>query len=330
MRRREVMAVLAGALAFWPRLGAAQPAERVRVIGVLIGLAETDPEISARRAVFEQGLRDLGWVEGRNIQTHYRFADETDRIEVLAKELVSLQPDVIVASSGLVVFALLRETRTTPIVFVTTADPVGDGFVASLARPGRNATGFTNNLSSMGGKWLELLKEIAPRVERVAIMFNPGTAPSGGSYFLPPLEAAAASIAVKSLAMLVRSAAEIEPALEALGREPGGGLIVMPDNFTSVHRGLIVAQAAKHRVPAMYPFRQFATEGGLMSYGADLLDLYRRVPSYVDRILQGAKPADLPVQAPAKIDLVINLKTAKALGLTVPRLLIARANEVIE
>jgi len=167
-------------------------------------------------------------------------------------------------------------------------------------------------------------------VERVAIMFNPGTAPSGGSYFLPPLEAAAASIAVKSLAMLVRSAAEIEPALEALGREPGGGLIVMPDNFTSVHRGLIVAQAAKHRVPAMYPFRQFATEGGLMSYGADLLDLYRRVPSYVDRILQGAKPADLPVQAPAKIDLVINLKTAKALGLTVPRLLIARANEVIE
>ncbi len=330
MRRREVLALLASVLAYWPLRAIAQTAERVRIIGVLFGLAENDPEIPGRVAAFEQGLRDLGWTEGRNIQIHYRFATETDRLQASAKELVLLPADVIVASSSPVVVALLRETRTMPIVFVSAADPIGDGFVASLARPGGNATGFTNNVASMGGKWVELLKEIAPGVERVAVMFNPATAPNGGSYFLQPVEAAAASIAVKSRGMPVHSAVEIAPALAAFGSAPGGGLIVMPDNFTTVHRGLIVAQAAQHKVPAIYPFRQFAIDGGLMSYGADLLDLYRRTPAYVDRILKGAKPTDLPVLAPAMFDFVINLKAAKALGLTVSRFMIARANEVVE
>jgi putative ABC transport system substrate-binding protein len=308
----------------------AQQAERPKVVGVLIGLAETDPNQPPRVAAFEQGLRDLGWSEGRNIRIHYRFAGGVDRLQMLAKEMVELQPDVIVASSGLVVLALLRETRTIPIVFVTAADPVSDGFAASLARPGGNVTGFTNDLATMGGKWLELLKEIAPAVGRVAVMFNPATAPASGSYFMPPFEAAAKSLGVSPRPMPVGGPAEIESALAGLGREPNGGLIVMADNFTSNNRGPIVAQAARHRVPAIYPFRYFATEGGLMSYGADLLDLYRRVPSYVDRILKGASPADLPVQAPAKTNLVINLKAARELGLRVPRIMLARADEVIE
>jgi putative ABC transport system substrate-binding protein len=224
----------------------------------------------------------------------------------------------------------LRETRTIPIVFVTAADPVGDGLVASLARPGGNATGLTNNVSSMSGKWLELLKEIAPSVERVAIMFNPASAPTGGAYFLTPFETAAASIAVTPIAMPVHSVADVARAFATLGREPGGGLVVMPDIFTTVNRALIIAQAAQQRVPAIYPIPQFAADGGLIAYGADVLDLHRRAPSYVDRILKGAKPAELPVQSPAKFDLVINLKTAKALGLSVSPLLIARANELIE
>jgi putative tryptophan/tyrosine transport system substrate-binding protein len=331
MRRREVLSLLAGALAACPVPAIAQQAERMRVIGVLIGFAESDPDIPLRIAAFEQGLRELGWIEGRNIRIHYRFGFDSNRLQEFAKELVALQPDLIVASSGLVVFALLRETRTAPIVFVTTADPVGDGFVASLARPGGNTTGFTNNLSSMGEKWLQLLKEIAPGIERVAIMFNPDTAPGGGgSYFLLPFETAAASIAVKPVAMPVRSPADIESSLAGFGHGQARGLVLMPDNFTSLHRERIIAAAAQHRVPAIYPFRFFAMDGGLMSYGTDLLDLYRRVPAYVDRILKGAKPADLPVQAAAKVDLVINLKTAKALGLSVPRIMIARANEVIE
>jgi ABC-type uncharacterized transport system substrate-binding protein len=321
---------LAGALAPWPLSAIAQQAERMRVIGVLIGLAESDPDIPLRTARFEQGLRELGWIEGRNVRLHYRFAEDSSRLQALARELVALQPDLIVASSRLVVFALLRETQTVPIVFVTSADPVGDRFVASLVRPGGNATGFTNNLPSMGGKWLELLKEIAPGIKRVGVMFNPDTAPGSGSYFLQPIEAAAALIDVRPFAMPVRSPADIESAFAGFEGKVAHGLVVTPDNFTAVHRGLIIAQAAQHRVPAIYPFHYFATEGGLMSYGADLLDLYARTPSYVDRILRGAKPADLAVQAPAKVDLVINLKVAKALGLSVPRIMIARADEVIE
>jgi len=329
MRRRDVLAFLAGVGFVGPIAAFAQQPERVRVIGVLAGLAEGDPSHPPRIAAFEQGLRALGWGAG-NLRIHYRFADGPDHLPTLAKELVELQPDVIVAGSGFVVPALLRETRTLPIVFVTAADPVGDGYAASLARPGGNVTGFSNNLATMGGKWLELLKEIAPAVGRVGILFNPATAPASGSYFMPTLETAAVSLAVKPFPARVASPADIESALAAFERQPGTGLIVMPDNFTSMHRKLIVAQAARNRVPAIYPFRYFATDGGLISYGADLLDLYRRVPSYVDRILRGAKPSELPVQAPTKIDLVVNLKTARDLGLTVPRIMLARANEVIE
>jgi ABC-type uncharacterized transport system substrate-binding protein len=330
MRRRDILSLLAGAAVPWPLMAIAQQSERMRVIGVLVGVAEDDSEIPHRIAGFQQGLRELGWNEGRNIRIHYRWAAEIDRMQTFAQELSALQPDVLVASSTAVVRALLRETRTTPIVFVAAADPVGDGFVASLARPGGNATGFTNSQSSMGGKWVELLKEIARDITHVAVMFNPDAAPSGGSYFLPSLHTAAASLAVRSLATPVRNPAEIESALASLGREPGGGVVVMPDNFTSVHRGLIVALAARYRVPAIYPFRYFATDRGLMSYGADLIDLYRRIPSYIDRILKGAKPSDLPVQAPAQIQLVINLTVAKSLDLTVPRILLARADKVIE
>jgi ABC-type uncharacterized transport system substrate-binding protein len=324
MRRREVLAVLAGAAVCWPFVAVPQP----RSIGVLIGLTPDDSEIPARVAAFEQGLRELGWTE-RNLRIEYRFAAEAERLQVLAKELVGLQPDVVVASSGFVVTMLLRETRTIPIVFVTATDPVGNRYVLSQTRPGGNVTGFANNIASMGGKWLELLKEIAPGVARVAVMFNPATAPASGSFFMPPFEAAATSLGVVPSAMPISSPAEIDSVLAALGRD-GGGLIVMPDNFTSVHRRAIVAQAARHRVPAIYPIRYFATAGGLMSYGADLLDLYRRVPNYVDRILKGASPAELPVLAAAKVDLVINLRTARELGLTVPRIMLARAEEVIE
>jgi putative ABC transport system substrate-binding protein len=330
MRRRDILAVFAGALAPWPLAAIAQLSDRARVIGVLIGLPEGDPEIPERVAAFEMGLRDFGWAQGRSIRIHYRFAAESDGIQTAAKELLALQPEVIVAGNTFVATALLRESRTIPIVFVTAADPVGDGLVASLARPSGNATGLTNSVSSMSGKWLELLKEIAPSVERVAIMFNPASAPTGGAYFQVPFETAAASIAVKPIAMPVHSVADVKPALTTLGREPGGGLIVGPDNFTTVNRGLIITQAAQQQVPAMYSTPQFAADGGLIAYGADLLDLYRRAPSYVDRILKGAKPTEFPVQSPAKFDLVINLKTAKALGLSVSPIMIARANELIE
>jgi putative ABC transport system substrate-binding protein len=244
--------------------------------------------------------------------------------------LIALRPGVIVASSGIVVSALRRENRTIPIVFVTTSDPVGAGFVASLARPDGNTTGFTNSFWSMGGKWVELLKQIAPSLARVGIIFNPDTAAGSGSYFLPSFEAASRSNAVTPVAIPVRTRESIEHALTSFGRQGAAGLIVMPDNFTAMHRSLVIAQSAEQQMPAIYPFRYFASEGGLISYGADLLDLYKRTPFYIDRILRGAKVADLPVQAPAKFELVINLKAAKALGLTVPRIMLARADEVIE
>ena len=330
MRRREILALFAGALACRPSAAGAETAERNRTVGVLIGLTENDPETPLRIATFERGLRDLGWIDGRNLRVHYRFAADADRLQASARELLAFQPAIIVASSSFVVFELLRVTQTTPIVFVTAADPIADGFVSSLARPGRNATGFTNNYSSIGGKWLELLMEIAPNIKRVAVMFNPASATGSRAYFFPAFESAARSIAVTPVTMPVHSPTEIESALATLGRAPGGGLIVMPDNFTTVHRGQIVAEAARQRVPAIYPLRYFVTDGGLMSYGVDLLDLYRRVATYVDRILKGASPADIPVQAPGKVELLINLKAARDLGLTVPRIMLARANEVIE
>ncbi len=303
MRRRDILALFAGALASRPLPATAQPGDRVRVIGVLIGLTEKDPENPLRIANFERGLRDLGWIDGRNLRIHYRFGADADRLQASARELLALQPAIIVASSSFVVFELLRLTQTIP---------------------------FTSNYESMGGKWLELLMEIAPNTDRVAVMFNPATATGSRAYFFPAFESAARSIAVTPVGMPVHNAAEIEPVLAAFGRAPGGGLIVTPDNFAAVHRGRIVAEAARQRVPAIYSLRYFATEGGLMSYGVDLLDLYRRAAANVDRILKGASPADIPVQVSAKVDLVINLKTANELGLAVPRIMLARANEVIE
>lgn len=328
MTRREVLALLAGAMAPWPLMTLGQSVGRLRNIGVLMGLAETDPEIPRRVTIFRQALQDLGWIDGHNIRIHYRSAIEADRLRVLGNELVALQPDVIVASSSIVASTLLRETRTIPVVFVTASDPIGDGFVASLAQPNGNATGFTGNLSSFCGKWLELLQEIAPGTTHITAIFNPDSAPAGGSYFLPPLQTAAASASIGLDVAPVHDINDVESVLAA--HNPAGGIVVLPDQFSCAHRETIVESAARHRVPAIYPFRPFTDAGGLISYGVDVVDLYRRVPSYVHRILNGARPADLPVQSPAKIELVINRRVASMLGLAVPRIMLVRADEVIE
>jgi putative ABC transport system substrate-binding protein len=335
MKRRDFITLLGGAAAALPLAARAQQGERMRGVGVLLGFAETDSEAKVRRRVFQAELEKLGWADGRNLRVDYRWAGgdaSADRVRALAKELVELQPDVIVAQNTLHVTALLRETHTIPIVFVAVADPIGSGYVASLARPGGNITGFVTTESSLGGKWLELLKEIAPGVPRIAIMFNPRTAPAAGEYYLPPFEATAVSLAVKASAMRVHAASEIEGAIAALGGESRGGLVIMPDTFThaAINRELIIKLAARHRIPVIYPFRFWVSEGGLISYGVDGNDLFRRVPAYIDRILRGAKPSDLPVQLPIKFELAINLKTAKALGLEIPPTLLARADEVIE
>jgi putative tryptophan/tyrosine transport system substrate-binding protein len=311
-------------------LAIAQPSERARSVGVLMGIAESDPDAPRRVIALRQGLQELGWTEGKNLRIFYRWTAEPELVPVLAKELVAQQPDVIVASSSFVLAMLLRETRTAPIVFVTAADPVGDGFVTSLARPGGNAAGYTNNLASMGGKWLELLREIAPGVTRVGVMFNRTTAPGGGTYFLEPTERAAKLAGVHSFAAPLSDPVDVESVFSSLASEPGGGLIVMPDNFTTIHRRLITAKATEYHIPVIYPFRYFAVDGGLLSYGADLIDLYRRTGSLIDRILKGAKPAELPIQSPAKFELVINLNTARQLGVTVNKLMLGRADEVIE
>jgi len=297
----------------------------------LLGLASSDPEIQARIKAFERGLEALGWTIGRNLRIEYRFAEsDVGRMRTLGKELVDLHPDVILAHSTAVTAALLQATRTVPIVFVVVSDPIGSGFVASMARPGGNATGFTNHASTIAGKFLDLLKRIAPGVSRVALMFNPNSATFAESFYLRPFLAAASSIAVDPVAALVHNTADIERTMAALGGEPGGGLIVVPDNFTTVNRKLIVSLAAQYRVPAIYPYRYFCNDGGLMAYGVDLIDLFRRAASYVDRVLKGAKPADLPVQSPTKFEFVINMKTANALGLTVPSILRTAVDAVIE
>ncbi len=330
MRRRDLIAILGGVVIAWPRALVAQSIDRVRRIGVLAVLAESDPLMQRRLSAFEQALEELGWAKGRNIRIDYRsYANDTKLAVTLAKELVGLASDVLVGQTTPVLTALQQATQAIPIVFVLVADPVAQGFVASLARPGGNITGFTNFEFSMAGKWLEMLKETAPRLAHVALVFNPETAPFY-PLFLHSLEAAGRSLAVEVTASPVRDDAEIERAVAALGRDAGGGLVVMPDAFTGVHRERIIELAARYRVPAVYPFRFFAASGGLFSYGADEVDLYRRAAGYVDRILKGTKPSDLPVQEPTKFELVINLKTAKALGLTIPLALLARADEVIE
>jgi len=329
MRRREFLGVLGGAAA-WPLTARAQQADQMRRIGVLTFFAESDPEGQRYISEFVQRLRQSGWVAGRNVQMEYRWAGvDPDRIRADAAELVGLRPDLILTSGTPATAAVLRLTRTIPIVFTVVSDPIGNGFVANLPRPGGNVTGFTNFESTMGGKWLELLKEIAPGVSQASAMFNPQTAPFA-QYYLPAIELAARSSAVELSAAAVRNAAEIESTLTALGGQQGGGLIVMPDATMQANRGLIILLAARFRIPVVYPYRYMAAEGGLISYGLDQADMFRGAASYVDRVLKGGKPADLPVQAPTKFELVVNLKTARALGLTVPLTLQASASEVIE
>jgi putative tryptophan/tyrosine transport system substrate-binding protein len=331
MRRREFIAGFAGAAA-WPLAARAQPTDRMRRIGVLMPFDENDPEGKARLSGFTQRLKELGWTDGLNLRMDVRWeaASNSDRMRMFAKELVDLQPNVILVGTTPATAALQRETRTIPIVFATVADPVGEGFVASLPRPGGNITGFISMEGSMAGKWLELLTEIAPAVKRVAIMFNPDTAPGGGSYYLPTFQAAARSVKVEPIAAPVHSGAEIETLFTSLGREPRGGLVVMGDNFTVVNRAKIILLAARNYVPAVYSQSVDARDGGLLSYGPDHMDIFRRAAPYVDRILRGAKPADLPVQVPIKFGMALNAKTAKALGLTVPQSILVRADEVIE
>jgi putative ABC transport system substrate-binding protein len=331
MRRREFIAVVGGAAIMWPRAAQSQQGGRVRRIGVLMAFDENDARTKVWLSRFTQGLSELGWTDGRNLRMDVRWAgDSVDRMRMFAKQLVDLQPDVILAFGTPVTAALQRETRTIPIVFAIVSDPVGEGFVASLARPGGNITGFHNSEASIGGKWLELLTQIAPGVNRAALIFNPDTAPGRGKYYLPEFEAAAQSLKVTPIAAPVHSVAELEAVLTALGRKPGGGFVAMADFFLFIHRVTMISLAAQNNVPAVYPWREVVTAGGLLSYGPDLEDIVRRAAPYVDRILRGANPAELPVQVPTKFEMAVNLKTAKALGLTIPFTLLARADEVIE
>ena len=328
--RRQFITLLGGAAAAWPLAARAQQPGGIRRIGVLMAFAEGDPGGQARVAAFREGLQKLGWAEGRNVRIDTRWATaDVASIQRSAKELVALQPDLILSNSTPTTAALLQQTRTIPIVFAVVSDPVGSGFVASFHRPGGNATGLTNIEPTMAGKWLELLREIAPRVNRAAILFNPATA-TYADYYLNAFKTAAASFGVEAVIASVRDRSELESVISAHAREPNAGLVVMTDSFTSAHGAKITSLAARHRLPAIYPFRFFAELGGLLCYGNDLLDSFRRAADYADRILKNAKPSELPVQAPVKFELVINLKTAKALGLEVPPTLLARADEVIE
>src|SRR6516162_2804748 len=332
MKRREFITLLGGgAAATWPLAARAQQTERVRRIGVLMGWPESDPEAQSERAAFVQELQKLGWADGRNLRIDTRWAApaEPDSMHRLAKELVALQPDLLLSQSTPATTALLQETRTIPVIFGIVADPIGSGFVASFPRPGGNATGFAVAEPTQAGKWLELLKEIAPRVTRVAVLFNPAMA-TFAEFWLKPFRAAAPSFAVEVILAPVHDPSELESVIATQAREPNSGLFVMPDAFTITYRVEITSLAARYRLPAVYGQRFFAELGGLLSYGEDWTDNFRRAATYADRILKGEKPSDLPVQAPVKFQLVINLKTARALGLEVPPTLLARADEVIE
>jgi putative ABC transport system substrate-binding protein len=328
MKRREFITLLGGMVA-WPLAARAQQPERMRLIGVLTGLAADDPDAQARYAAFVKGLQQLGWTDGRNVRIDTRWGGgDADNIRKHAAELAALLPDVILGSGSASVGSLLQATRTVPIVFAIVPDPVGSGFVDSLARPGGNATGFMQFEYSLSGKWLELLKQIAPGVTRAAVLWDPAITAGIGQFAV--IQSVAPSLGVEVIPINVRDATEIERAVTAFARSSNGGLIVTASALSVVHRELIITLAARHKLPAVYFTRFFVTGGGLISYRADFIDQMRRAASYVDRILKGAKPADLPVQAPTKYELVINLKTAKALGLTIPPNVLARADEVIE
>jgi putative tryptophan/tyrosine transport system substrate-binding protein len=331
MRRREFITLLGGTAFAWPLDARAQQPGPMRRIGVLMAYAESHPVGQAYLAAFKEGLQKLGWTEGRNIRIDSRWGavDDAESMQRYAKELVALQPDLILSFGTPTTAALLQQTRTIPIIFATVSDPVGSSFVASFSRPGGNVTGFTNIEPTMASKWLELLKEIAPRVNRVAFLFHPATA-TYAEYYLNPLKAAAPSFAAEVIAASVRDTSALESVIAAQARAPNGGLVVMTDSFLTAHRTEVTSLAARYRLPAVYPYRVFTEVGGLLSYGNDTLDNFRRAASYADRILKGAKPSELPVQAPVKFELVINIKAAKALGLDVPLHLQQRADEVIE
>jgi putative ABC transport system substrate-binding protein len=329
MRRRELITLLGGAAVAWPLAARAQQPERMRRIGVFIPLAADDPEANSRIAAFQQGLQQLGWTDGRNVRIDYRWsAGNADDTRKYAAELVALAPDVILATGSSSVGPLLQATRTVPIVFAIVPDPVGAGFVDSLARPGRNATGFTQFEYSLSAKWLELLKDIAPSITRAAVLREPGLTAAVAQFAV--IQSVAPSLRVEVVPLNVRDASEIEQAIKTFARPPGDGLIVTSSPLTALHRELIIGLAARHKLPAVYFQRFFVEGGGLISYGPDFVDQFRLAAGYVDRILKGEKPADLPVQAPTRYELAINLKTAKALNLEVPPLLLVRAEGVIE
>lgn len=328
MRRRTFIAGLGGVIG-WPLAAQAQQSDTTRRIGVLMGIGENDPEAKPRVEALQGGLQELGWTQGRNIRLDYRWTDgDLDRTSLFAKEIVKLKPDVILVHSTPAVNALRQLTSNVPMVFVLIADPIGSGFVASLAHPGGNLTGFMNVDAPMAGKWVELIMEIAPKVKRIALTFNPRTSPYQS--YLRSFDVSAPRFGVEAIAMPVLDAPEIEHAIATLGQEADRALFVVPDVFVQVHRALIIRLAEQYRLPAIYPYRFFPTSGGLLSYGIDTVVVFRQAASYIDRILRGAAPADLPVQAPAVFKLVLNLKAAQAIGLTIPESFILRADEVIE
>jgi putative ABC transport system substrate-binding protein len=331
MRRRDFFQ-LVGGVALSPLAARADSSERMRRIGVLIGNSEGDGQSTSGLASFRKGLADLGWVEGRNLQIDIRWGrSQLDRIDTLIQELVALRPDVLLAHSTPVTAAMQRATKSIPIVFIFVSDPVGSGLVASLPHPGGNITGFINIEASLGGKWAELLKEVSPDVNHAAILFNPETAPYF-AYYVEPFEAAARALRIEPMASPVRSSEDIESIIGRVAAKPNGSLVITPDIFVARkdNLNLVRSLATRYRIPVVYPYRFMTNDGGLISYGIDQVDLYRRAPAYVDRILKGANPAELPVQLPTKFEMVVNLKTAKELGLTLPATLLGRADEVIE
>jgi putative ABC transport system substrate-binding protein len=331
MKRRKFITLI-GAAATWPLAARAQQVGRMRRIGVILGLDEKDLQCQLNVQAFQRGLAERGLSLGQNLRIDFRFgASSAEIIGTAVADVLATSPEVILAQGTAITAVLQQRTQTVPIIFTVVSDPVGSGFVQNFAHPGGNITGFTNFLEpSVAAKWVELLKEIAPGVSRVGILFNSRLAAGGGMYFVQPVEAAATSFGLKPIRLPVQTPADIDGAINAFAQEPGGGLIAPPDATTLPHRDLVLVLAARHRLPAVYPYRFFVASGGLMSYGMDYADVFRRAAAYVDRILKGEKPADLPVQAPTKFELVVNLKTAKALGLTVPPSLLARADEVIE
>jgi len=329
IRRRDFITLVGGAAA-WPLAASAQQSKGVRRIGALMGGAANDSVVKERIASIEKPLQALGWVVGRDVEIHYRWgAGDTDLTRAYARELIGMQPDVLIAHTNTSMAALHREASTTPTVFVMVSDPVGMQYVDSMARPGRNVTGFTPFEPSLGGKWLSLLKEVAPNVEHVGLLFNPERG-NNADAFVRPIELAAPSMGVKSIIRPQADSAEIERLILAQSRIPNSGLVFLPDAFTAAHRQSLIALIAHQRIPAIYPLRMFSTAGGLMSYGIDIDHLFQQAASYVDRILRGTSPGDLPVQAPTKFEFIINLRTAKSLGIEIPPTLLARADEVIE